>query len=158
MREGALSGQSGCIATMRDRGVFVSESSASVRMNAAEQFALHMGHSDIEQVKQYLSPNVVYRVPGRHALAGSFHGVDDVFAHLVALAQRSNGTFNAYKFEDWLVSENSVAAVVDIHIQEHGAFLTERSIFLFGFDASDRISEIGVFFQDEAAIDRFFSI
>jgi ketosteroid isomerase-like protein len=130
----------------------------SVRMRAAQGFAIRMGHTDIEELRQYLSPNVVYRVPGRSALAGSFHGVDEVFAHLSALSERSGGTFNPYKFEDWLMGENSVAAIVDTHVQEPGAILTERMLFLFGFDGSDLISQIGVFFQDEDAIERFFGI
>jgi ketosteroid isomerase-like protein len=117
-----------------------------------------MGHRDIEQVTPFLSPNVFYRVPGQHALAGSFQGVDAVIAHLLDLADRSGGTFNAFKFEDWLVSENSVAVVVDAHIQGHGATVTERNIFLFGFDGSDRISEISIFFQNEDSIERFFGV
>jgi ketosteroid isomerase-like protein len=125
-------------------------------MQAAQGFAMRMGKRDLDQLKQYLSPKVVYRVPGKHALAGAFNGVDEVLAHLGKLADRSGGTFNAYKFEDWLVSERSIAAVVDIHIQQPGAILTERVLFLFGFDGSDLISEIGVFFQNEDAIERFF--
>ena len=42
--------------------------------------------------------------------------------------------------------------------KQPGAILTERILFLFGFDGSDLISEIGVFFQDEDAIERFFGI
>jgi hypothetical protein len=140
------------------RGVPVSEQSASVRMRAAEEFMRLMGHSGIEQVTPFLSPNVVYQVPGQHALAGSFRGVDEVMAHMLDLVDRSGGTFNVFKFEDWLVSENSVAAVVDLHIQGHGATVTERNVFLFGFDGSDRISEISIFFQNEGAIERFFGV
>jgi ketosteroid isomerase-like protein len=127
-------------------------------MQAAQGFAVRMGHTDTEQLRQYLSPNVVYRVPGRHALAGAFHGIDEVLGHLQKLADRSGGTFNAYKFEDWLVSDNSIAAVVDVHVQQPGSILTERILFLFGFDGTDRISEIGVFFQNEDAIERFFGV
>jgi ketosteroid isomerase-like protein len=117
-----------------------------------------MGHRDVEEAAPFLSPNVVYRVPGQHSLAGSFHGIDEVMAHLLDLAGRSGGTFNAFKFEDWLVSESSVAVVVDVHIQGHGATVTERNIFLFGFDGSDRISEISLFFQNQDAIERFFGV
>jgi ketosteroid isomerase-like protein len=127
-------------------------------MQAAQEFARRMGHRDIEQAMQYLSPTVVYRVPGQHSLAGSFHGVDAVRAHLLDFAERIGGTLNAYKFEDWLVSENSVAVVVDAHLQGHGATLNERNIFLFRFDGLDRISEISVFFQNQDALERFFSV
>ena len=51
---------------------------------------------------------------------------------------------------------DAAAAGVDAHMQGHGATLTERNIFLFGFDGSNRISEIGIFFQNEDAIERFF--
>jgi ketosteroid isomerase-like protein len=117
-----------------------------------------MGHRDIEQVRPFLSPNVIYRVPGQHALAGSFHGVDEVITHLLELAERSGGTFNAFKFEDWLTSENGVAVVIDAHLQGHGARVTERNIFLFGFDGADRISEVSIFFQNEDSIERFFGV
>jgi hypothetical protein len=127
-------------------------------MQAAQEFTRHMGHRDVDEVAPFLSPNVRYRVPGQHALAGSFQGVDAVMSHLHDLADRSGGTFNAFKFEDWLVSDNSVAAVIDAHIQGHGATITERNIFLFGFDGADRISEISIFFQNEDSIERFFGI
>ena len=40
-----LLGHPGCVATMRDRGVFVSEPSTSARMRAAQGFAMRMGHT-----------------------------------------------------------------------------------------------------------------
>jgi ketosteroid isomerase-like protein len=101
---------------------------------------------------------VVYQVPGQHALAGTFHGIDEVAAHLNNLADRSGGTFNVFKFEDWLAGEDTVAAVVDAHAQQPGAILTERILFLFGFDTSNLISEISVFFQNQDAIERFFGV
>ena len=115
-----------------------------------------IGRRDVAKATPLLSPHVVYRVPGHHVLAGSFSGIDEVVTHLMALADRSGGTFNAFKFEDWLVGENDVAVVVDAHMQGHGATLTERIIFLFGFDGSDHINEISVFFQNEDSIERFF--
>lgn len=136
----------------------MSEPSASIRMHAAQEFTRLMGHRDVEKVAPLLSPKVVYRVPGHHALSGSFRGIDAVITHLLDLADRSGGTMNAFKFEDWLVSENSVAAVVDLHIQGHGATVTERNVFLFSFDGSDRVAEISIFFQNEDAIERFFGV
>ncbi|HEY5272481.1 MAG TPA: nuclear transport factor 2 family protein [Acidimicrobiales bacterium] len=136
----------------------MTEPSATVRMQAAQAFAMRLGHRDIDQAMHYLSPNVVYRVPGRHALAGSFHGVDAVLAHLLEFADRSGGTFDAYKFEDWLASENTVAAVLDAHLQGHGASVSERMIFLLGFDASDRIAAVSVFFENEDSIERFIGV
>jgi hypothetical protein len=78
--------------------------------------------------------------------------------HLLDIAERSDGTFDAFKFEDWLVGENSVAVVVDAHIQGHGSTVTGRNIYLFGFDGSDRIADISIFFQDQDSIARFFGV
>jgi len=46
---------------------------------------------------------------------------------------------------------------VYVHARGHGASFTARLIFLLGFDPSDKVSEITVFFEDPNAVDRFFS-
>jgi len=84
------------------------------RLAIAQAFVLHLGHLDVEQVAKLLSPTVTYRVPGSYGLAGTFHGPDEVTRHLMALAERTRGTFDAFKWEDWMVGQDYVSILADI--------------------------------------------
>jgi len=102
-----------------------------------------------------LSDHISYRSNGNHALAGTFTGRDEVAAHLRELFERTRGTFEAAKFEDWLVGEHHVAAVTTIHAQQHGRRYSGRQVTVLGFDTDDRIDRATVFFEDQGAMDRF---
>jgi ketosteroid isomerase-like protein len=126
------------------------------RLAIAQAFVLHLGHRDVEQVIELLSPDVVYRVPGNYALAGTFHGPDDVTRHLMALADRTRGTFDAFKWEDWMVGQDYVSILADIRMQIEQRTFSGRAIFLVGFGAGDKIATLSVFYEDLHAVERFF--
>jgi hypothetical protein len=104
-----------------------------------------------------LSPDVTYRVGGNHALAGTFRGPDEVIAHMRELVDRTGDTYDAFKWEDWLVGELHVAALVRIHARGRATIYVGRLVVLFGFDPADKVSEITIFFEDTSAAERFFS-
>ena len=56
---------------------------------------------------------------------------------------------DTFKWEDWLVGEQHVAALADVHIHMQGKRYKSRHLFLVGFDTDDKIVEIVVFFEDE---------
>jgi ketosteroid isomerase-like protein len=134
----------------------MTDSMLPTRLGTAQEFLLHVGHHDFDEAIGLLSPGVVYRVPGRHALAGTFHGPDEVTAHLITLVERTTGTFEALKWEDWLIGQDHVAALVNVHMQSNARAYTGRHIFLVTFDLDDRISGISVFFENESSAERFF--
>ena len=104
---------------------------------------------------ELLSPHVTYRVPGTHALAGVFSGREAIVGHLAALFERTDGSLDTFKWEDWLVGEQHVAALADVHIHMQGKRYKSRHLFLVGFDTDDKIVEIVVFFEDEHSAERF---
>jgi ketosteroid isomerase-like protein len=126
------------------------------QLQVAQRLAAHLGHRDFENFTELLSDDVTYRVDGNHALAGTFHGPDEVVAHMRQLVDRTDNTFDALKWEDWLVGELHVAAVVRIRLQEQGAVFSGRLILLFGFNPASKISEITVYFEDADGAERFF--
>jgi ketosteroid isomerase-like protein len=126
------------------------------RLAIAQAFVLHLGHRDVEQVTELMSPTVTYHVPGAYALAGTFHGPEEVTRHLMTLADRTRGTFDAFKWEDWMVGQDYVSILADIRMQIEQRIFSGRVIFLVGFDAGDKISSLGVFYEDMHAIERFF--
>jgi ketosteroid isomerase-like protein len=127
------------------------------RLQIAKQLAAHLGRRDFDQFVHLLSPEVEYRVGGNHMLAGTFRGPDEVTAHVRELVDRTDNTYDAFKWEDWLVGDRHVAAIVRVHAQAHGAIFAARLLVLLGFDPADKVSEITVFFEDASEAERFFS-
>jgi hypothetical protein len=72
------------------------------------------------------------------------------------LVDRTDNTYDAFKWEDWLVGDQHVAALVRVRAHGHGAIFAARLVLLFGFDPADKVSEITVFFEDAGAAERFF--
>lgn len=103
-----------------------------------------------------LSPDVTYRVLGNHPLSGTFHGPDEVTTHMRKLVEWTKDTFETLKWEDWLVGQHYIGALVRIHAQGHGSSYKGRIIFLLGFDSTNKVSEITVLYEDASAADRFF--
>jgi ketosteroid isomerase-like protein len=118
--------------------------------------AAHFGHRDFETLSGLLSEDVTYRVAGNHALAGTFHGPDEVVAHQRYLADRTGNTCDAVKWEDWLVGDLHVEALVRVRLQEHVSVYVRRLVILFGFNPDNEVSEITVYFEDTSSADRFF--
>jgi hypothetical protein len=126
------------------------------RLQVAQRVAAHLGHPDFDQIIGLLSPEVTYRVVGNHALAGTFRGPDQAMAHVKQVVDWTGNTYEAFKWEDWLVGDHHVAALVRIHAHSHGAAFAARLVLLFGFDLADRVGEITVCFEDPSAAERFF--
>lgn len=127
------------------------------RLQIAQRLTVHLGHRDFDQFIDLLSHDVEYRVEGNHVLAGTFRGRDEVITHVRDLVDRTDSTFDAVKWEDWLVGDHNVAALVRVHAQRRGAIYASRLVVLLGFDPADKVSEITIFFEDANGADRFFS-
>jgi ketosteroid isomerase-like protein len=125
------------------------------RLTTAQQFLTHIGRGDFAQAIDLLSENVTYRAQGHNALAGLFTGRDAVTRHLTELIERTRGTFEAFKWEDWLIGEHHVAGLSSVHAQSQGRIHKGRSLTLVGFNSADEIDHITVFFEDQSALDRF---
>jgi ketosteroid isomerase-like protein len=126
----------------------------SARLETARAFISHIGRGDADHLVDLLSEHVTYRAPGDNALAGSFTGREAVAAHLAQLSERTTA-FRPVQWEDWLVGELHVAALVTIHAQMSGTIYRGRQIILIGFDYENKIEALTVFFEDQGAIDRF---
>ena len=127
------------------------------RLQIAQRLATHLGRRDFDQFIHLLSHEVEYRVGGNHMLAGTFRGPDEVTAHVRDLVDRTDNTYDAFKWEDWLVGDQHVAALVRVHGEGHGAIFAARLVVLLGFDPADKVSEITVLFEDASGAERFFS-
>ena len=135
----------------------MSETSNPTRLGAAQRFVMHIGHRDADQAIGLLAAAVTYRVSGSGSMAATFTGSEQVAAHLCDLVERTRGTFQTIKWEDWMVGEYHVAAWADIHVQMQGRDFTGRVLFSLRFDREDKIDEIVVLPEDPHAAERFFA-
>jgi hypothetical protein len=128
----------------------------NAHLECAEQIMLHIGNHQVGLATELLAPTVTYRVAGNHALAGTFSGPGEVARHLSHLFEFTHGTFDVFKWEDWLVGENHVAAVVDVHMEAERRAFVGKHIFVFQFNSEGLVKSITVFFEDEGSARRFF--
>jgi ketosteroid isomerase-like protein len=125
------------------------------RVVATQEFLMHIGGGDLGQAIELLAPNVTYWSQGHHAMAGIFHGPDGVARHIHQFYERTRGTYEAFKWEDWMIGEHNVVGLADIHAQADGRIYRGRSLILVSFNSDDKIDAVTVFFQNQDALDRF---
>ncbi|MGH3628039.1 MAG: hypothetical protein ACRDRL_11450 [Sciscionella sp.] len=124
------------------------------RLQLAEQFVACIDRADVEGATKLLSSSAEYRVEGVHPLAGTFLA-DEVEDHLRALVQRTSGTMDPTKFEDWLTGEHYVGCVLRVTFHANRRRFAGRVFYLLRFDDVDLIDQFTVFFEDADAISRF---
>lgn len=127
------------------------------RLQLAQQFLARIARSDVDGAVSLLSSTAKYRVEGVHSLAGTF-SADQVVDHLQTLIQRTSGTMDATKFEDWLTGEHYVGCVVEITFHAKSRRFSGRVVFLLRFDTVDLIDQVTVFFEDADALSRFLGV
>jgi uncharacterized protein len=116
-----------------------------------------MSSGRIDEAITLLSPDVVYRVPGRNPLAGVFHGPSEVREHIVKLVADTAGTFEILKWVDWLVGLSHVSALQFVQAQGGGTIYRSHHLYLVQTDDDDFLKDILVLFEDQHEADRFFS-
>jgi ketosteroid isomerase-like protein len=123
----------------------------------ARRFFLSYSREHVDEAVRLLSPEVVYSVPGRSRLSGVFQGPDEVRRHIVELIDFSRGTFEVLKWMDWMIGETHITALQYAQAQTPGRVYRGHHLYLLEFDPDDLLSVIKVFFEDQAAADRFFA-
>jgi ketosteroid isomerase-like protein len=127
------------------------------RLLNARRFFLSYSMKQLDEALRLLSPNVVYTVPGNSQISGVFRGPDEVRGHIVKLIEFSRGTFEVLKWMDWMVGETHISALQYAQAQGQGDLYRGHHLYLLESDPDDLLSSIKVFFEDQAAADRFFN-
>jgi hypothetical protein len=104
-----------------------------------------------------LSPDVVYTVPGRGPLAGTFRGPAEVYEHVGKLFRVTSGTFEILKWVDWLVGLRHVAALQFAQAQAGGVIYRNHHVYLIETDQNDLLANMRVYFEKQAEADEFFA-
>jgi hypothetical protein len=127
------------------------------RLINARRFLISLPPNETDDTIHLLSPDVTYTVPGESALSGVFHGPAQVKRHLTELFEFTHRSYDVLKWVDWLLGENHVAALQYVQLQGSGRTYRGHVLFLVESDRNDALADIKVFFEDQAAANRFFS-
>jgi hypothetical protein len=125
-------------------------------IDTARSFVINLGTSRTDAALQWLAPDAVYRVLGKHALSGEFAGHDAISKHLAALIMQTDGRFDPVKFVDWMLGLRHVAVLVDVHVEVGRAAELLHHLLLIGFNSDDLIQEVTVFSSDPDVADRLY--
>jgi ketosteroid isomerase-like protein len=125
------------------------------RVAAAQEFLAHIGRGELGHAIELLAPDVTYCAQGHHAMGGLARGPDEVARHLEQFVERTRGTYEVFKWEDWMVGEFHVVGLADIHAQADGRIYRGRSVTLIRFNSAEKIDAVTVFFENQDALDRF---
>jgi ketosteroid isomerase-like protein len=128
-----------------------------MRIEVAREFFQRAIRGEVSTAVEFLDENVSYHVPGSHQLAGHFSGPQAVAQHLGKLLQFTKRTVEVLKWEDWMVGVNHVAALIQLSVQHRTADQSLRAIYLVMLTDDSKIRRIEMFFDDQAAVERFFS-
>lgn len=115
-----------------------------------ENFFSAYAAKDVSRVREALAPDVVWRIPGHHPLAGEKRGVEEVLAFFDQLAKAN---FKAQPIA--VVADGDY--VIDHHRgwSDAGSGLDITWCLVFKFEAS-RIKEVTNFAADQHKADLFF--
>jgi len=127
------------------------------RIATAQEFFQRSFSGDVSSAIEFLDEQVSYYVPGTHQLSGRFEGPEAVAQHLGKLLQLTSGTVDVLQWEDWMLGVNHVAALTHMSVQHRGAIYTFRGVFVITIADDAKIRRIEIFFEDQAAAERFFS-
>ena len=127
------------------------------RLVNARQFFLNFSLTHLDDATRLLSPDIVCTVPGQSKLSGVFHGPGEVRRHLAVMVELSGGTFEILRWVDWMIGETHIAALQYAQAQREARIYRGHHLFLLESESNDLLSDIKVFFEDQAATDRFFS-
>ena len=83
-------------------------------------------------------------------------GQAQVADHLCDLVEKTKGSFEAVKWEDWMVGMQHVSGWAHIQAEWRGRSFAGRVLFLLRFDLDDKIDEVIVFPEDPATAGEFF--
>jgi ketosteroid isomerase-like protein len=128
----------------------MSEASGT-RLASARAFVAALISGDVEASLAAMSEHVEYRVQGHNAFAGVFRGREQVREHVAALLHETSSDFE--KVEDWLTSDQRVAAIVRHRLEYAGRSAVGRRVLLFEFDVHDRITVFSTFTEAQEHFD-----
>ena len=125
------------------------------RLHTAQN-EFYAGGSD-DALRRLLAPDIVWTVPGASPIAGTYRGIDDVFAYFERRRDLAAGTFRMHR-RDVLVGETGhVCALTDGTATVGGREHQWSTVGLYEITDDDRIRACWLLALDQPAFDAIWS-
>ena len=122
----------------------------------AAQNEFYGGGSDAE-LRRLIAPDVVWTIPGASPIAGTYRGIDEVFAYFARRRDLASGTFQMHR-RDVLVGETvSVCALTDGTASIGGREHQWSTVGLYEITEDSQISACWLLALDQSAFDALWA-
>ena len=124
------------------------------RLHAA-QTAFHSGGGE-DDLRAMLDEEVVWRVPGDNAIAGTYSGIDEVMQYFARRREQAGGTFRMHRRDVLTGDGDWVAALTDGTARIGGEELSWSTVGLYRF-RNRMLVECRLLSLDAEEFDRIWS-
>lgn len=108
-------------------------------------------------LREILSPEIVWTVPGASLIAGIYRGVDAVFDYFARRRDLAGGTFRMHRRDVLSGETNRIAALTDGTATINGRRHEWSTVGLYEIDEHDLIASCCLLALDQAAFDAIWS-
>ena len=110
---------------------------------------------ELESLRGLFAPDIKWHAAGRNPLAGTYEGIDQVFAFFGRLSQMTEGSFRI-DLHDVLANDEHVVALAHVNGQRAGKTLDGNEAHVFNMK-DGRVTEFWGLAEDRYAEDDFLS-
>ena len=112
---------------------------------------------DPEPVREMLTDEIAWHVPGTSPIAGSYDGIDEVIAYMRARRELADGTFRMHRLDVLTGSGQTVAVLTDGEASLGGVVRRWSTVGLYRLDGA-RVADCRLVPFDQAEFDDIWSI
>ena len=124
------------------------------KVQAIMAYQMNVATGNIDAARTIFDPDVVYVVPGKSQLAGTYTGPDAVMGYFGRLMALTEGTYEISAMH-WMVSDDHVSLFTTNHATKDGNALTWTETIVFAFE-NGRKKRIDLLSGDQYGVDAFF--
>ncbi|MDQ3986915.1 MAG: nuclear transport factor 2 family protein [Actinomycetota bacterium] len=111
---------------------------------------------DMDTLRERITDDVVWHIPGQSPLAGDYKGQEDVFNFFGRIFQETNGTFKT-EIHDLLANDEHGVGLVRVSAERGGKSLTQNVVHVFHLNPEGKTTEFWAFPEDTTVADEFWS-
>lgn len=114
------------------------------------------GGGSPDALRELLSRDITWKVPGRNAVAGTYRGLDEVFAYFTRRRELADGTFQMFRRDILVGDGDRLAALTDGSATIRGLDHRWSTVGLYDVTAG-RISACWLLALDQEAFDAIWT-
>jgi uncharacterized protein len=124
------------------------------KVQAIMAYQMNVAAGNIDAARTVFHPDVVYVVPGKSQLAGTYKGPDAVMGYFGQLMTLTQGSYDISAMH-WMVSDDHVSLFTTNYATKDGKALTWTETIIFAFK-DGRKTRIDLLSGDQYGVDALF--